>query len=209
MKALIIDNEDLFRLGIKNLLETQNQFESIIEVTTDRELLSLSVAETQQIRLTIMNPACFPDIPDAFWRPIQQICPASQIIAMGEANYEQFSYNGIKFIPRAVSAYDMAMLLQATINDIINAQDTIHVQEPNEQITATSTSNEVKPVMKNFSKRRLQILEMAAMGLSNKDIASQLNIAEGTVKAHMHLIMKMLNVTNRTQAALWYQNQFE
>ena len=209
MKALIIDNEELFRLGVRSLLEARHQFDEIIEVTSDRELLSLSVADTQKVRLTIMNPLCFPDLPDSFWRPVQQICPSSKIIAMGDSNYEQFSYHGIKFVPRGISAHKIAALINTTIAEITNINAPIEIKDTPVSKPVQAIGEAAAADVKNFSKRRLQILEMAALGLSNKDIAVKLDIAEGTVKAHMHLIMKMLNVTNRTQAALWYQNHIQ
>ena len=55
-----------------------------------------------------------------------------------------------------------------------------------------------------LSYRQKQILSMAADGLPNKEIAARLSIAEGTVKAHMHAIFKVLGVSNRTQAVIRY-----
>jgi LuxR family maltose regulon positive regulatory protein len=48
--------------------------------------------------------------------------------------------------------------------------------------------------------RQLEILELLAAGQSNRDIANQLYIAEGTVKAHMHQLFGKLMARNRTEA---------
>ena len=205
MKALIIDNEDLFRLGIRHLIEVLHDFDEIIEIATERELLALPVAQTQEVRLTVMNPTCFPDMLDAFWRPVQQICPSSKIIAMVNKNVNSFNHQGVQFIQRAISAHDLALLIKGILTEDRRMTDT---QVENREFSYTQPSKSPDAI-KGFSKRRLQILKMAAQGLSNKDIAFELSIAEGTVKAHMHLIMKMLNVTNRTQAAIWYQTHIE
>jgi DNA-binding NarL/FixJ family response regulator len=58
--------------------------------------------------------------------------------------------------------------------------------------------------LSRLSFRQKQILAMAADGLPNKEIAARLGIAEGTVKAHMHAIFKVLDVSNRTQAVIKY-----
>lgn len=52
-----------------------------------------------------------------------------------------------------------------------------------------------------LSERQREILSLLCLGLSNKDIAGQLSISEGTVKVHLHAIYKLLGVRNRTQAA--------
>lgn len=51
-----------------------------------------------------------------------------------------------------------------------------------------------------ISERELQILRLVAAGLSNREIADELFLAEGTVKAHIHNIYGKLNVNKRTQA---------
>ncbi len=48
----------------------------------------------------------------------------------------------------------------------------------------------------------MKILDGVLAGLLNKQIASDLGIAEATVKAHMTSLMRKLNVSNRTQLAL-------
>ncbi|UTW54505.1 response regulator transcription factor [Kordiimonas sp. SCSIO 12610] len=205
MKALIIDSEELFRLGVKHLLKAANDFDEIIEISADRELLSLPVTVSKEVTITIVNPMCFPDMQDIFWRPIQQICPNSKILAIVEDGFNHFEKDGINFVPRGISAHHMASLIQDNLSTR-SRFDAPSIVEP--IVESPKPLNPDQNLSKNFSKRRLQILEMAANGLSNKDIAVELNIAEGTVKAHMHLIMKMLDVSNRTQAALWYQSQY-
>lgn len=53
-----------------------------------------------------------------------------------------------------------------------------------------------------LSERELEVLELVAMGLSNKKIAEQLVISVETVKTHIQHIMRKLAVTDRTQAAI-------
>jgi len=52
-----------------------------------------------------------------------------------------------------------------------------------------------------FSARHVELLRLLQRGLQNKAIAHELGIAEGTVRNHLHSVMKRLGVHNRTQAA--------
>jgi two-component system, NarL family, nitrate/nitrite response regulator NarL len=54
-----------------------------------------------------------------------------------------------------------------------------------------------------LSTREKQILNCLVDGFSNKKIAEDLSIAEGTVKVHLKKLLRKLSVENRTQAALW------
>jgi DNA-binding NarL/FixJ family response regulator len=57
----------------------------------------------------------------------------------------------------------------------------------------------------NLTPMQMKILSGVLLGLLNKQIAFDLEIAEATVKAHMTMLMRKLNVRNRTQLALLAQ----
>ena len=54
-----------------------------------------------------------------------------------------------------------------------------------------------------LTRREMEILQLVAGGLSNKEIAAQLVITEGTVKNHVHNALEKLHLSNRTQAAAY------
>ena len=53
--------------------------------------------------------------------------------------------------------------------------------------------------------REREVLILVETGLNNRQIGRRLNIAERTVKSHLHNIFQRLGVTHRTEAALWAQ----
>jgi two-component system nitrate/nitrite response regulator NarL len=57
--------------------------------------------------------------------------------------------------------------------------------------------------LRGLSDRELDILRCLVSGASNKVIANQRDITEATVKVHLKTIMKKIETTNRTQAAIW------
>lgn len=54
-----------------------------------------------------------------------------------------------------------------------------------------------------LTRRELQVLKLLAIGMYNKEIAEKLEISERTVKNHVSNIFKKLEVTDRTQAAVF------
>jgi DNA-binding NarL/FixJ family response regulator len=59
------------------------------------------------------------------------------------------------------------------------------------------------PIPASLTPREREVLALVAEGLANKQIARRLGIAEKTVKAHLTRVFAALDVTDRTQAALW------
>jgi DNA-binding NarL/FixJ family response regulator len=59
-----------------------------------------------------------------------------------------------------------------------------------------------QPLVEPLSEREKEVLQNLAQGKSNKEIATALGVAEGTVKNHMTNILGKLGVLDRTQAAL-------
>jgi LuxR family maltose regulon positive regulatory protein len=58
----------------------------------------------------------------------------------------------------------------------------------------------LKPTMEPITGRELEVLRLLAVGASNKQIAEELVLVTGTVKAHLLNIYRKLDVHNRTQA---------
>ncbi len=58
----------------------------------------------------------------------------------------------------------------------------------------------------SLTSRELEILKLIAKGMSNKLIARELNISDGTVKVHVKHFLKKLNLRSRVEAAVWMVN---
>jgi LuxR family maltose regulon positive regulatory protein len=73
----------------------------------------------------------------------------------------------------------------------------IFIQEANETVPTQSSAQDL---IEPLTARELDVLELIANGLSNKEIAEKLVITLGTVKWYNNQIFNKLNVKNRTQA---------
>ena len=62
-------------------------------------------------------------------------------------------------------------------------------------------------MLARLTSRERDILKQIAKGLSNKLIARELNISDGTVKVHVKHILKKLELRSRVEAAVWMVNQ--
>jgi DNA-binding NarL/FixJ family response regulator len=90
---------------------------------------------------------------------------------------------------------DLYLEKTSSSNDISNAiQDLLNVEEEGEDESTPITGGDTK-----LSKRQKQLILMLDRGLSNRDIAAELNISEHTVKVHLWRLFRRLGVKSRTQ----------
>ncbi len=61
-------------------------------------------------------------------------------------------------------------------------------------------------LLSSLTSREFEILKLIAKGLSNKLIARELDISDGTVKVHVKHLLKKLNLRSRVEAAVWMVN---
>jgi two-component system nitrate/nitrite response regulator NarL len=71
----------------------------------------------------------------------------------------------------------------------------------------TNESNNHLTLSPPLSRREYQVIRCLAIGLSNKTIARELNITEGTVKVHVKGLLRKVKAANRTQLAIWALRQ--
>jgi len=79
------------------------------------------------------------------------------------------------------------------------------------QIAAPSQRHQPRHIgnLGRLTSRQKEVLSLMAEGYSNKEIARNLDIAEGTTKSHAAAVLRELGVRNRTEAAVWLQSWHE
>lgn len=64
------------------------------------------------------------------------------------------------------------------------------------------------PEDNSLSQRQLEVLELVSKGCSNSDIARLLHLSNNTVKTHLSNILRILDLSNRTEASVWYEQHY-
>ncbi len=211
MKALIVDAEEIYRVSLKEIVSVSGAFTSIIEADNEHDFLT-HTAKERQLDLIIIHPKSLGQGGDSFLSLAQRLYPTASIIAFENTRDSSMPINSDN--PNVVKLLRNASIEKVyhTIRQLMNIDQSksraeevgapniriaIDDAQPKSAITLCSDAD-----LDRLSFRQRQILEMAADGLPNKEIAARLTIAEGTVKAHMHAIFKVLGVSNRTQAVI-------
>lgn len=84
--------------------------------------------------------------------------------------------------------------------DIERAQQRARRREVKMQMVRTPAPTAAQRRADMLSDREVEVLQLVAAGLSNREIAGRIVVAAGTVKRHVHNIYRKLGVHNRTQA---------
>lgn len=199
MKILIVDDHSLFREGVSHLLRELEEGVEILDAPDFDCALQL-VANYRDLDLVLLDL----NIPgrDGFsaleeFTSKYPVLPVVMLSASIECSDIQkcIDLGAVGYIPKDTSSSVMLNALRLILSGgiylppvMINAQ-------------AQHSQDETKK-LRHLTKRQLEVLALLSQGRANKQIARDLNLAEVTVKMHVTAIFKLLDVKNRTQAAM-------
>ncbi|WP_373973948.1 response regulator transcription factor [Chitinibacter sp. SCUT-21] len=131
-----------------------------------------------------------------------QLAEQRVVLASSTPNDEQ----GYRALQGGFSGYCHAYAPEALLRQVI---DVVRAGEiwagrslVQRLVSAVNRLPSQAPVLQSLSEREAQVAQLTAKGLSNKEIARQLEITERTVKAHLTLIFEKLGVSDRVQLVL-------
>ncbi|TNE60555.1 MAG: response regulator transcription factor [Alphaproteobacteria bacterium] len=219
MKALIVDGEELFRLSLREVISVSGNFREILEAGSEHEFLART-AHHADLNLVVLHPGSLADDGQDCLKLAQRLYPNAAIVTILDRQGQAAQAPVGVPIMRSASVSQMVQTIRRALKLPVEGFGAVSTrpQAPNvrnalgEAPRGRDTSGLIprRPDssidFSRLSYRQKQILAMAADGLPNKEIAARLSIAEGTVKAHMHAIFKVLGVQNRTQAVIRYGN---
>jgi DNA-binding NarL/FixJ family response regulator len=122
------------------------------------------------------------------------------------------TYDNPTFMARAVAGGASGYLLKGVERDeLVGALDAVasgemllSAQELVRSLRGVSEhASSATDLIEPLTKREEEVLRLVATGMSNRDIAAVLFIAEGTVKTHVEHIIGKIGVSDRVQAAVW------
>lgn len=211
MKILIADDHELFLQGLEFILRKEYPEAEILLADSYTAIFDV-LQKVQDFDLILTDLA----MPGANWREalakIHKICsdvPIIIISAVFEPEILQETYD------IGVSGYVSKSFSNNLILSAINLVMAGGMYIPPEvmKMSMKSSSESVRNMIKDLDRprtinsndfgltpRQTEVLECLAEGMPNKQIAYKLGVSEGTIKIHITLLMKTLEVTNRTAA---------
>lgn len=208
--VIIIDDHPLFRKGVSQLLALNDELHLIGEASSGEEGLELARALEPDLILLDLNMKGMNGIETL--RALRDADLAARILILTVSDAADDLVAAIRAGADGYLLKDMEP--EELLERIVEAQrGRIVISESLNGLLARSLRDEAQATERSLAPltdREKDILGCLANGLSNKLIARDLNIAEGTVKVHIKNLLKKLKFRSRLEAAVWaieQQNQ--
>lgn len=202
IKVMITDDHAMIREGIKRLLEFDGEMKVIAEAGDGEECLELlKEVETDVLLLDINMPK--KNGIEVLEKIKNNKLPVKVLMLTVHNEVEYL----VKAVDIGVNGYILkdseSAELKKAIVSVVNGENYIQpslIQMLNAKLVSRDTD---KDKIEQLTKRELEVLIKVASGMFNKEIAISLNISERTVKNHISNIFKKIQVSDRTQAAVF------
>jgi DNA-binding NarL/FixJ family response regulator len=193
IRVLIADDHPVVSMGIAGIINTQPDMSVVGQAKTGKEAVQLARQHSPDVILMDLRMPEMTGV-DAIDAIIRER-PTTAVIVLT-------TYQGDEDIRKALAAGAQAYVLKGMSHlKLLEAIRSVHAGQ---RYIPRSIMNNVPAKLSKpaLSPREVDILRLVVKGLNNQEIAAALNITRGTVKWHVNIILRRLNVSDRTQAVV-------
>jgi DNA-binding NarL/FixJ family response regulator len=208
LRVLIADDHQLFRRGLRMVLEDEHDIEVVAEAGDGREAVELAREHAPDVVVLDVRMPVLSGIEAA--REIRAEQPGTRILVLTISDDEDDLYEAIK---AGANGY---LLKEISIDEIGDAVRQIHAgQSLISPAMATKLLDEFAALVRKdeepkekvpaprLTPREMEVLQHIAKGMNNRDIAEALFISENTVKNHVRNILEKLHLRSRMEAVIY------
>jgi DNA-binding NarL/FixJ family response regulator len=198
IRVLIVDDHHVVRAGLKQLIDATEDLQVIGAARTGAEGLELATTLEPDVALMDLSMPELDGIEAT--RRIAAAAPGVRVVVLT-------SFSDRERILDAIDAGAVGYLLKdAEPEDLVRGiRAAAAGGSPLDPKAASMILRRAVARPAPLTDREQDVLRLVAAGLPNKRIAMRLEISEKTVKSHLTSIFQRIDVTDRTQAALWAQ----
>ena len=205
IKILLAEDHVVVRQGTRQLLEREQDLEVVGEAGDGEEAVRL--ASQLKPDVVIMDVAMPKLNGIEATKQIKALLPSAAVLILSGYDYDEYIFG---LLEAGAAGY---LLKDVSGDELIGAIRAVYAGEPVlHPVVARKLMARVKSQVSTtaeagsqelLTQRELEVLKLAAKGMSNKDIAEALNISVRTVQAHLRDIFNRLGVGSRSEAIVY------
>jgi DNA-binding NarL/FixJ family response regulator len=207
LRLVLVDDQALFREGLRTLLGLVPDFEIVAEARNGHEAIEQARRLKPDVMLMDLRMPGLGGV-----EATRAICEAklpTRVLVLSTFDDDAeisaaLTAGAVGYLLKDVPSEKLteAIRLAARGESVLEPSVAAKVVRQFAELQNRQQKRATQPLVEPLSTRELQVLEHLTGGKSNKEIAADLQIAEGTVKNHMSQILAKLGALDRTQAAL-------
>jgi DNA-binding NarL/FixJ family response regulator len=205
LRVLLVDDHDLFRTGLRNLLEEQG-VQIVGEAGAGAEALKLTRELAPDVIVMDLNMPGMSGVEAT--RHITAVAPLTRVLVLTISDQDGDVMDAILagacgYLLKDASIQELMRGIQAAAlgESLISPHIASKVLQ---RVRASSSSPAIAETIRSeLSDREIQVLKLIANGKDNAQIAADLHISPKTVKNHISNILMKLQIENRIQAAVY------
>jgi len=206
IRLLLVDDQRLLREGMRILLELEPDLEVVGEAANGAEALTRYAELRPDV---VLMDVKMPEMDGvAATRQLLIDHPQAKVVILTTFDDDEYVFEGIRagalgYLLKALSGEELADAIRTVAGGGALIEPSVALKVMAEFArTSHPSAQTAQKLIEPLSERESDVLRLLANGLSNREIAGQLFLAEGTVKNYVSSAMQKLNVRDRTQAAL-------
>ncbi|MGD8405671.1 MAG: response regulator transcription factor [Anaerolineales bacterium] len=202
IRVMVVDDHAIIRKGIRAVLELVPDIDLVGDAENGKQAITLDLELTPDVVLMdLMMPemngiACI--------REIKAQRPEARILVLTNFAGEDMIFPAIKAGAMGYHLKDSSPeTLEEAIRQVYRGESSLHPLIAKKVLGELRSPPEDQGTYETLTKRELEVLNLVAHGLENREIAEQLVVSEATVRTHVSNILGKLHLASRTQAALY------
>jgi DNA-binding NarL/FixJ family response regulator len=210
IRVAVVDDQELFRRGLVMLVGAEDDIEVVGEASDGEE--AAAVAEDKAPDVILMDVRMPKLSGTQACLTIKQVAPTAKIIMLTMSDEEADLYDAIKngasgylLKDASIDEVSQAIRLVADGQSLISPSMAAKLLE--EFKTISRTGGKPEEIAPRLTDRELEVLNLVARGLNNREIARDLYISENTVKNHVRNMLEKLQLHSRIEAVMYAVRQ--
>lgn len=207
IRVLLVDDQVLFREGLETLLSVHKDIQVVGNASNGQEAFDVAIhvrpdVVLMDVRMPVLDGVRATSL-------LKDALPQCRVIVLTTFDDDEYIFDALRsgavgYLLKDVDSAQLVEAIRAAARgeSILEPSVAAKVIAEFSRVSSMVPSIQMEQLVEPLSERELEILVLIARGASNKEIANQLFITEGTVKNHITHILSKLGVRDRTQAAI-------